>query len=215
MFEMGVVGGKPDPGEIGVQPEWFYKGNGTCVAPPGGILSSPSFALLDGDEIEVCVLYLIAEDGSPLRIGFALGNEFADHVLEKENYLYLAHSKLRPCSFGPELLLGPLPDEVAGTSRIIRNSEVVWSKPFLSGERHMSHSLANLEYHLFKYSLFRRPGDLHVHFLGTATVSFSDGFEPRPGDVFEMQAHCFGAPLRNILAKEEPVSISVQSLYRE
>ena len=39
-------------------------------------------------------------------LGFALGNEFSDHVTERVNYLYLAHSKLRWCSFGPELRVG-------------------------------------------------------------------------------------------------------------
>ena len=52
----------------------------------------------------------------------------------------------------------------------------------------MSHSLANLEHHHFKYALFRRPGDVHVHFFGTATLSFADGVETREGDVFEISA---------------------------
>lgn len=28
MFLLGLKGGKPADGEIGVQPEWFYKGDG-------------------------------------------------------------------------------------------------------------------------------------------------------------------------------------------
>ncbi|MFR1445991.1 FAH family protein, partial [Acinetobacter baumannii] len=28
MFRMGLDGGKPGAGQAGVQPEWFYKGNG-------------------------------------------------------------------------------------------------------------------------------------------------------------------------------------------
>ena len=43
----------------------------------------------------------------------------------------------------------------------------------------MSHHIANLEHHHFKYALFRRPGDVHVHFFGTATLSFSDGIKAR------------------------------------
>ena len=70
----------------------------------------PGFALDGGEEAEIAVLYLIDDGGRPRRVGYALGNEFADHVLERQNYLYLAHSKLRPCAFGPELLLGELPD---------------------------------------------------------------------------------------------------------
>ena len=34
MFEMGLRGGKPAPGERGIQPEWFYKGNGTVLRGP-------------------------------------------------------------------------------------------------------------------------------------------------------------------------------------
>ena len=35
MFRMGLEGGKPAKGETGVQPEWFYKGDGSFVAAPG------------------------------------------------------------------------------------------------------------------------------------------------------------------------------------
>lgn len=61
----------------------------------------------------------------------------------------------------------------------------------------MSHSLSNLEHHHFKYELFRQPGDVHVHFFGTATLSFADGVRVLPGDVFEISAPGFGLALRN------------------
>jgi hypothetical protein len=200
MFKMGLEGGRPAPGEAGVQPEWFYKGDGSTVAPPEGDLLMPSFALDGGEEPEVAGLYVIAPDGTPFRVGFALGNEFSDHVTERQNYLYLAHSKLRMSSFGPELRLGPLPERVEGASRVRRGGEVVWEKPFASGEANMSHTIANLEHHHFKYALFRRPGDAHVHYFGTATLSFADGIRTRPGDVFEIECPAFGRPLRNRLA---------------
>src|SRR5690606_30718509 len=95
MFRLGVEGGKPAEGQSGVQPEWFYKGDGTMVARPGGPLQSPSFADDAGEEPEVAGVYVIGEDGTPFRIGFTLCNEFSDHVMERKNYLYLAHSKLR------------------------------------------------------------------------------------------------------------------------
>jgi hypothetical protein len=63
----------------------------------------------------------------------------------------------------------------------------------------MSHHVRNLEHHHFKYDLFRRPGDLHVHFFGTATLSFSDGIKTRAGDIFEIEAQPFLLPLRNPL----------------
>jgi hypothetical protein len=65
----------------------------------------------------------------------------------------------------------------------------------------MSHSIANLEWHQFKYAQFRRPGDVHVHFFGTATLSFSDGFRTQAGDEFEIEASAFTLPLRNRLVQ--------------
>jgi hypothetical protein len=64
----------------------------------------------------------------------------------------------------------------------------------------MTHSLANLEYHHFKYERFRRPGDVHLHFFGASVLSFSAGVIARAGDVFEISASGFGRPLRNGLA---------------
>jgi len=205
MFQMGVDGGKPAAGAIGVQPEWFYKGDGSILVAPGGALRFPAFALDAGEEPELVGIYLIAPDGTPLRLGFALGNEFSDHVTERGNYLWLAHSKLRQAALGPELLLGAPPADIRGTSRIWRQGTVLWEKPFLTGEANMSHSIANLEHHHFKYRLFRRPGDVHVHFFGTATLSFSDGVRTVPGDEFEIRAAPFQLPLRNTIEMDEAV----------
>lgn len=212
MFRMGMEGGKPKPGEIGVQPEWFYKGNGFNAVAPGEDLVSPSFALDGGEEPEMAGYYIIGEDGTAHRLGFSVANEFSDHVTEKINYLFLAHSKLRPASFGPELRVGALPDHVEGTSRILRAGKTVWEKPFLSGEANMSHTIANLEYHHFKYALFCQPGDLHVHMYGTATLSVADGFVTEEGDVFEIESPQFGLPLRNRLAKAAAETVKVKML---
>jgi hypothetical protein len=199
MFNLGLKGGKPQGNGPGVQPEWFYKGDGSMLAPPGGDLPLPEYALDGGEEPEIAGLYVIGKDGSVLRLGFALGNEYSDHVTERQNYLYLAHSKLRGCAIGPELRTGPLPEHLSGQSRILRQGKVAWEKPFVTGEGNMSHTIANLEYHHFKYDIFRRPGDVHVHFFGTATLSVSDGFKTQAGDVFEIEMKEFGAPLRNRL----------------
>ena len=201
MFRMGLENGKPAAGQVGAQPEWFYKGNGTMAVAPGKPLVSPGFAGDAGEEPELAGIYIIAPDGTPFRIGFALGNEFSDHVTEKVNYLWLAHSKLRQCSFGPEIRVGDAPSDVRGMSRILRDGKVFWEKPFASGEVNMSHTLANLEHHHFKYDLFRQPGDVHVHFFGTATLSVADGVKTQEGDVFEISSPEFGLPLRNPLVQ--------------
>ena len=212
MFLMGVEGGKPEGEGPGVQPEWFYKGDGGCIVAPGGDLPVPAFALDGGEEPEIAGIYLIDPDGNPRRLGFTLANEFSDHVTERGNYLWLAHSKLRAAALGAELLLGELPHDVRGTSRILRGGGVLWEGPFLTGEANMSHSLANLEHHHFKYELCRRPGDVHVHFFGTATLSFAEGIETREGDVFEISAPPFALPLRNRLVRQAPAPVRVTAL---
>ena len=212
MFRMGLEAGKPAKGQEGVQPEWFYKGNGTIVAAPGAPIPSPAFAKDAGEEPEIAGIYVINKKGVPFRLGYALGNEFSDHVTERVNYLWLAHSKLRWCSFGPEVRIGDLPASVEGTSRILRQGKVVWEKPFLSGEDHMSHTIANLEHHHFKYELFRQPGDVHVHMFGTATLSFADGVRTEPGDVFEISERQFGLPLRNSVAWDKAEKLTIKTL---
>jgi hypothetical protein len=212
MFRMGVDGGKPPDGQIGAQPEWFYKGDGSSVVGTGAALPAPDFALEGSEEPEIAGIYLIDAHGNPRRLGFCLANEFSDHTTERGNYLWLAHSKLRAAALGPEILTGDLPDDVRGISRIRRNGETLWEQPFLTGEANMSHTIRNLEHHHFKYAQFRRPGDVHVHFFGTATLSFADGIQTQMGDVFEISAPPFRLALRNWLARAPTPSVSVRAL---
>ncbi len=212
MFMMGMEGGKPAGDAVGVQPEWFYKGDGSNLIAPGGALPSPAFALDGSEEPEIAGIYLIDKDGQPCRLGFALANEFSDHVTERGNYLWLAHSKLRPAAVGPELITGDIPEDIRGISRIIRNGATLWERPFLTGEANMSHAISNLEHHHFKYALFRRPGDVHVHFFGTATLSFADGIRTQPGDVFEIEARPFSLPLRNRLETIAATAVTINAL---
>jgi hypothetical protein len=212
MFLEGLASGKPRKGEVGGQPEWFFKGDGTHVVGPGEPLTMPHFANDGGEEPEIAGVYLIDPGGRPRRLGFCLANEFSDHLTERHNYLWLAHSKLRQVALGAELLVGECPPDVRGISRIRRGEAIIWEKPFLSGEANMAHSIANLEHHHFKYPLFRRPGDVHVHFFGTATLSFSDGVRTQPGDVFEIEAEPFALPLRNPLALGAHEDVAVRPL---
>jgi hypothetical protein len=201
MYRLGVAGGKPKSGEYGAQPEWFYKGDGSCVVPPGGALELPPYALSGGEEAELVGLYIISNEGEVLRVGYTLGNEFSDHRLEQQNYLYLAHSKLRQCSLGPELYIGELPQAIEGKVRILRQGNEVWSDIMLTGEANMSHTLENLELHHFKYSMFRRPGDVHCHFFGAATLSSMAGIVLQDGDVMEFATPFSTQPLRNVFKK--------------
>jgi hypothetical protein len=212
MFRMGVEGGKPHGQAIGVQPEWFYKGDGSSIVATGTPICAPAFALDGSEEPEIAGIYIVDSSGTPHRLGYCLANEFSDHIMERGNYLWLAHSKLRPAALGAELLTGTLPGDIRGISRIVRAGKTIWEKPFLTGEANMSHFLANLEHHHFKHTLFRRPGDVHVHFFGTATLSFADGIETRAGDVFEIDAPPFRMPLRNRLERSADSAVPIRAL---
>lgn len=199
MYLLGEDGGKPEANTIGVQPEWFYKGNGYNLKGHREPLIVPNYANDGGEEPEVAGIYLISEKGIPHRLGFAQANEFSDHVMEKKNYLYLAHSKIRNCSIGPELVTDESFQSLSGEVKIIRGGVVFWSKTIHSGEQVMAHSLANLEYHHFKYSQHRLPGQLHIHFFGASAFSFGDNIKLQHGDEMSVSFKDMGRPLVNPL----------------
>jgi hypothetical protein len=202
MYRLGLAGGRPSIGEIGAAPEWFYKGCGTILRAHGETLAVPNFAEDGGDEAEIAGAYLIGRDGSPYRIGLVQGNEFSDHITESKNYLYLAPSKLRQCSVGPELIVGADFTNVPGEIRIERDGKTLWQANLASGEQNMCHSLANLEHHHFKYEQHRRPGDMHLHFFGADHFSFRDRVRLEQGDEMVVSFTGFGRPLRNPLTIE-------------
>lgn len=197
MFQWGVEGGRPAPGEIGIAPEWFYKGTGAILRGPFEPLTVPAYAEDGGEEAELAGIYIIGEDCVPYRIGMVAGNEFSDHKFEKRNYLNLAGSKLRACSVGPELVVGAGFQSIAGEVRIQRGADAIWSKKVETGEANMCHSLANLEHHHFKFERHRQPGDVHVHFFGAHSLSFGEGIELQDGDWMEVRYDGFGRSLRN------------------
>ena len=211
IYRWGVQGGRPERGAIGVQPEWFYKGCGSVLRAHNESLEVPRYGDDGGEEAEVAGAYLIAPDGSPRRVGLMQGNEFSDHVMESKNYLYLAPSKLRTCSVGPELVIGTEFRDVRGTVRIERGAKIIWERPVATGEENMCHSLANLEHHHFKYPAHRRAGDAHIHFFGANVVSFGEKLTLEHGDVMIVELEGFGRSLRNPLAvdrgREHPIVV--------
>ena len=215
MFQWGVEGGRPAPGSIGIAPEWFYKGSDAILRGPFEPLTVPSFGEDGGEEAEIAGIYIVGQDSAPYRIGMTVSNEFSDHKFEKRNYLNLAGSKLRACGIGPELVVDAGFQSIAGEVRILRGTEIIWSKEIATGERNMCHSLANLEHHHFKFENHRQPGDVHVHFFGAHSLSFGDGIELKNGDWMEVQYDGFGRALRNpihIEPKDKDRLVEVRSL---
>lgn len=213
MFDWGREHGRPGEGEIGIAPEWFYKGDGSMLRGPSAPLEIPSYAEDGGEEAEVAAVYLIARDGTPWRLGMTVANEFSDHVFERRNYLNLAGSKLRTSSIGPELVVGGDFDNIAGRVQVLRGGAVLWNKTILTGEKNMCHSLANIEHHHFKFTLHRQPGTIHLHFMGADRLSCGDGIKLEAGDVTNIRFEGFGRALRNVITHDDsglkPVRVCV------
>ena len=202
MFEMGVNGGKPAPGVRGIPPECFYKGSGTTMRGHNDFLDIPSFAEDGGEEPEIVACYVVGDDGIPYRLGFAIGNEWSDHAMERVNYLWLAPSKLRTCAIGPELVTDQPFEDIHGWCRISRGAKTLYnSGELLTGEAHMNHSLANLEDHHFKHAQFRLTGDVHIYFFGTSKFSFGSRGPLQDGDKIEIEFSGMGAPLVNYVRR--------------
>jgi len=214
MYRIGLEGGRPKPGSAGAAPEWFYKGIGTILRAHGEPLDVPPHGDDGGDEAEIAGCYVIDDDGRAYRVGLVQGNEFSDHVLEAKNYLYLAQSKLRACSLGPEFIVNADFADVPGEARVERGGSVIWKGAQASGERWMCHTLANLEHHHFKHAEHRRPGDAHVHFFGADLFSFKDRVKLEDGDEMVVAFEGFGRPLRNPIriAREAQPFVEVRSL---
>ncbi len=210
MYQWGLEGGRPADGQIGIAPEWFYKGCGTILRASGEPLEVPNFAGDGGEEAEVAGAYIVDSAGVPHRVGLLVGNEFSDHVMEQKNYLWLAPSKLRTCSIGPELIVDADFADARGNIKIYRGGKLFWTRSFQTGEKNMSHTVANLEHHHFKYPAHRRAGDAHLYFFGADAFSFGEGVTLCGGDIMEIELRGFGRPLRN------PVRIdtSAQTLVR-
>ena len=211
IFEWGRQKGRPAAGQIGIAPEWFFKGDGSMLRGDSAPLEVPGYGEDGGEEAEIAAVYVTGPDGTPYRVGLTNGNEFSDHVFERRNYLNLAGSKLRVCSIGPELVIGHDFKDVAGKVQILRCDKVLWQKSIRTGEENMCHSLANLEHHHFKFEGHRQPGRMHVHFMGADTLSFGEGVRLEAGDITEVAWDGFGRPLRNVIAthpqQTQPVTV--------
>ncbi|WP_268876888.1 AraD1 family protein [Facilibium subflavum] len=213
IYHSGLENGKPSNKDIGAMPEWFFKGFGNALKPSYTDLSIPAYALGGGEEAELAVMYIIDDHGNPCRLGFCLGNEFSDHLLEQQNHYYLAQSKLRQCSIGSELYIGPPPEEVTGEIKIVRAGEIIWQKAFHTGFKNMTHSLQNIEQQILKYDIFRQPGAVHVFFLGADQTSFADKIVLQDGDTVSIKVDLFDISLvNNIIEEAQTQNIQVKYL---
>ena len=173
---------------------------------PEGELRSPAFALDGGEEPEIVGVYVIDERGAPVRVGFALGNEFSDHVTERENYLWLAHSKLRPASFGPELLVGESSRGYSG--RLAHPARQGGDLGEAVPLRRTKYGALDRQSRGAPFQICALPpaGRRPRPFLRHRDALVQRRYRTQKGDVFEIESEPFGLPLRNRLGSERPAS---------
>jgi hypothetical protein len=193
-------------------PSWFFRGNGASLVGSGQPLPLPEFALGALEQPRLVGVYLIGDDGVPCGLGWALGNDLVDRRLQQRRPDQLAHARLRPSAIGPELLLGDLPRSLAGTARVLRGPRTVRERPFAAGQAALGLPIASIERSHFRYPMFRRPGDVHLHFLGGDEAVPAGDDDAQAGDVFEIQAPPFRLALRNPLVAASWTAPAVKRL---
>ena len=164
MFLMGVDGGRP-AATVGVQPGWFYKGDGTILAAgtPLRCPTSRSTAARAGDRRH------LGDRARRHAVGWAaLGNEFSDHVTECNT----SGSRIRTARGGPgtsATCRGTCAAPAASTRRRMLK--------LLKWARRTCRSLANLNIIISNMPAFvvrRRPRHFWHH------LSFSEGVKTLP-----------------------------------
>lgn len=209
----------PDPAHLHVtgstspHRHWFHEGAGCVLIGPGAPVVRPGVADEIGDEAGFAGVYVIGPDGAPHRVGFVLANAFSDLPGQSPDGVAPGPFKLWQASFGPELLVGPLPGGFGGTSRIRRGPAIVVEMPLQTGGENMTQSIAALERDLFGSDMRLSAGDVHIHIFGTARLSFADGSAPGEDDVFETEAAPFGLPLWNPLSAAAGTSPPAPSVH--
>lgn len=188
IYQEGVKGGNPKKGR-GARPEIFYKADGYYTVGPNDAVRIAPTAKRCVPEPEIVSYY--RDDGGWKRIGYTLGNDFSDQGWESENPLYLPHAKVQLglAAVGPVFVTAddPLFDsrEIAIRCRVFRGKSVLLDSGSLrTGEKHMAHSLRNLELHLFDNRPLR-PGEIRGLYWGTPAVF---KIPLKPGDRIEIAA---------------------------
>ena len=178
MYRAGLEAGKPRI-VPGARPEIFFKSDGYYAVGPNRCVRIAPTAIRCVPEPEVVSYYrhfVAGRRGGIERIGFTLGNDFSDQGWESENPLYLPHAKVQwgLAAIGPVFVTSDDPwfdpREVAIRCHVFRGTSVLQDSGSLrTGEKHMAHSLANLEFHLFDNRPLR-PGEIRGLFWGTSAV---------------------------------------------
>ena len=113
---MGVREASRATGEVGVQPEWFYKGDGSCIVAPGAAIPSPDFALDGSEEPEIAGSMSSVGDGHRGVSAIAWRTSFP---ITSRSAPTIYGSRIRSCArrrSAPSCSPASFPPDIRGTS---------------------------------------------------------------------------------------------------
>ena len=191
-------------------PEWFYKGDGSSIVAPGAAIASPDFALDGSEEPEMPVS--TSSTATADRDVSAIARQMSSPITSaSEPNTCGSRIRNRPQRSDPETLTGELPPDDAAPASCARGERCgrCLSSP---AKRTCRTRWSNLSATTSSTALFRRPGDVHVHFFGPQTLSFAAGIQVRAGDVIEIEAQPFGLATRNPVTRwTQPLQVPCRS----
>ncbi len=194
-----ITGSEIGPGEGQVPLGWFFRGNGATLVGSGQPLQQPDFGMGAAARAAVVGLYIIADDGTPCRLGWALGNDFTDDRVLGLGPAHRAPARLRASAVGPELVFGDLPREITGSVRLRRGSEVVEEVASPWGRRRWGKRWQRWRRTIFGIRCSGGRGTC-IFTSSLAVTARRLATAAQAGDVFEIAAPDFGLPLVSPLA---------------
>lgn len=171
--------------------EWSYLGLGTSLRGHGDPVAIPDGQPMRHPIGDLAALYVIAPDGTPRRVGVTAGNPFRR-----------AGFPIRSNVLGPELILDATPANVEGSAAVYRGGARIWTQEYSSDGVPLLYALAALEPDHFRYSDHHRPGDAHIHFVGSRLFGDLADAPLEHGDTCEVAWSGLGKPLFYTIEKD-------------
>jgi len=141
----------------------------------------------------LAAVHVVGHEGLAVRIGWTLAMPPHDDPTASLQV-----------SFGPEILLGDLPEDLRGTLRIRRRGELVFETVFRSD---IGNALPEIEEPPAPPSTTGqtcRMGEVHLYLFPVLTLGPLATVQPAQGDMIEIEASAFGLPLCTAFAVTPP-----------
>jgi hypothetical protein len=161
----------------------------TPPLPPHPNIMGRSAAQDTGTLPQLAAIHVVGPEGLAVRMGWALALPTCAGACN------LLHG-----GFGPEILLGELPDDLRGTLRIRRGGEIAFETSFRPDLENILPEPQSPPPDRPRSRQTGRMGEVHLYLFPVARFGPETGFAPETGDTWEIEATAFGLPLRSPFA---------------